>query len=79
MSNYYIDVLLVLCRAAITHNLTLDVRPGRISRALELHYYYNVKGMMRLWDYKIRLLNFASRFIYSVLQMLACSFMVFDS
>ena len=36
-------------------------------------------GMMRLWDDVIRLLSFASRFIYSVLQMLACSFMVFDS
>ena len=35
--------------------------------------------MMRLWDEDILLLNFASRFIYSVLIMLACSFMVFDS
>ena len=33
-----------------------------------------VKGIMRLWDDNIRLLNFSSRFIYSVLQMLACSF-----
>ena len=34
---------------------------------------------MRLWDDNIRLLIFALRFIYSVLQMLACFFMVFDS
>ena len=27
---------------------------------------------VRLWDERICLLNFASRFIYSVLQMLAC-------
>ena len=57
----------------------LDVSPGRISKALELYYGYDVKGMMRLSDDKIRLLNFASRFIFSVFQRLACSFMVFDS
>ena len=34
---------------------------------------------VRLWDKLICLLNFASRFIYSVLQMLACPFMVFGS
>ena len=72
-------VLLVLCRVAFTHNRTLEVRPGRISKTLELHYDYDVKRMMILWDDNIRLLNFASRFIYSVLQMLACSFMVFNS
>ena len=71
--------LLVLCRAAITHNRTLEVRPGRISKTLELHYDYDVKGVMRLWDDNIHLLNFASMFIYSVLQMLACFFVVFDS
>ena len=73
-------LLLVLCRAAFTpNNRTLEVRPGRISRSLELHYDYNVKGMIRLWNDKIRLLNFASRFIYSVHHFLACSFMVLDS
>ena len=61
------------------HNRTLDVRPGRISKTLELHYDYDVNGIMRLWDDNIRLLIFASRFIYSVLQMLACSFMIFES
>ena len=68
-----------MCRAAFTHNHTLEIRPGRISRSLELHYAYDVKGIMILWDDNIRLVNFASRFIYSVLQMLSCSFMVFDS
>ena len=48
-------------QGSFTHNLSLNVRPGRISKALELHYDYNVKGMTRLWDDKIRLLNFASR------------------
>ena len=72
-------VLLVLCRASFTHNRTLEVRPGRISKTLELHYDYDVKRMVILWDDNIRLLNFASRLIYSVLQMLACSFMVFNS
>ena len=66
-------------QGSFTHNRTLDVRPGIFSNALELHYDYNVKRMMRLWDDKIRLLYFASRSIYSVLQMLGCSFMVFDS
>ena len=28
------------------HNHTLEVRPGRISKKLELDYDYNVKGIM---------------------------------
>ena len=59
--------------------MKLEVRPGRISKTLELDNDYDVKGMMRLCDDNIRLLNSASRFIYSVLQILACSFMLFDS
>ena len=39
----------------------------------------NNGNSVRLWDDIICLLNFASRFIYSVLQMLASSFMVFDA
>ena len=35
--------------------------------------------MSTMWDELICLLNFESMFIYSVLQMLACSCMVFDS
>ena len=41
-------LLLVLCRAAVTpHNRTLEVRPGRISKMLELDYDYDVKWMIR--------------------------------
>ena len=61
------------------HNHTREVRPGRIIKTLELDYGYDVNRMVRVWDDIICLLNFASMFIYSVLQMLACSFMVFDS
>ena len=57
----FLLVFLVLSRAVFTHNRTLDVRQGRISKALELHYDYNLKGVMGLWDDKIRLLNFALR------------------
>ena len=39
----------------------------------------NNGNYVNLWDELICLLNFASMFIYSVIQMLACSFMVFDS
>ena len=40
-----ITFLLVLCRAAFTpHYRTLEVRPGRISKTLELYYDYDVKG-----------------------------------
>ncbi len=28
------------------HSRTLEVRPGRINKKLELHYDYNVKGMI---------------------------------
>ena len=28
------------------HSRTLDVRPGRINKKLELHYDYDVKGMI---------------------------------
>ena len=35
--------------------------------------------IVRMWDELVCLLDFASIFIYSVLQMLACSFMVFGS
>ena len=69
-----------MCRAAFTpYNRTREVNPGIISKTLELQYDYDVKGMIRLWDDIIRLLNFASRFVYSVLEMLACSFMVYES
>ena len=49
----------MLCRAAFTpHNRTLEVRPGRISKTLELDYDNDVKVMavlrlicyVRLWD-----------------------------
>ena len=41
-------LLLVLCRAAFTpHYRTLEVRPGRISKTLELDYDYDVKGLIR--------------------------------
>ena len=43
------------------------------------HPVDNNGNYVRLWDELICLLNFESRFIYSVLQMLACSFMVFGS
>ena len=39
----------------------------------------NNGNYVNLWDKLICLLNFASRFIYIVLKMLACSFMVFGS
>ena len=41
------------------------------------HPVDNNGNYVNLWDELICILNFASRFIYSVLQMLACSFMVF--
>ena len=28
------------------HSRTLEVRPGRINKRLELHYDYDVKGMI---------------------------------
>ena len=34
------------CRAAFNVNRTLDVRPGRINKKLELHCDYDVKGMI---------------------------------
>ena len=40
-------LLLVLCRAVFTlHDCTLEVRPGGISKTLELDYDYDVKGMI---------------------------------
>ena len=64
---------------SLVHSLTLLVRPGRIIKTLELDYDYEVKGMMTLLYDIIRYLIFASTLIYSVIQMLACSVMVFDS
>ena len=47
-------VLLVLCRAAFTpHNRTLEVRPGKISKMLELDYDYDVKGVAVFFFFKV--------------------------
>ena len=41
-------LLLVLCSAAFTlHNRALEVRPGRISKTLELDYDYDMKGVIQ--------------------------------
>ena len=43
----FLLLLLDLCRAGFTpHNRTLEVRPGRIGKTLELYYDYDAKGMM---------------------------------
>ena len=31
------------------HSCTLEVRPGRINKKLELHYDYDVKGMILIY------------------------------